>query len=324
MYTHIVVGGTFDTLHRGHIHVLTRAFSLAKKVTIGLTSEAYIRRFKKDSGVSPFSIRYRALTTWLRTNGYADRVTIVSLDNKWGPVLLPDGFDSLIVTQQNKETGVEINTIRKERGLAPLTLVEIDLITAEDNKPISSTRIRNKEIDRKGALHLPDNLRSELQKPFGQIIANHECKEHILSHKDGITISVGDVTTETVFYCGVQPSLIIIDLHVERKPYQPLAAYKLPKKYSIIKVQSGPGYISKDAMKSIALWKSGIRNRKRVALVIDGEEDLLVLPVIQAAPIGSVVYYGSPPISGTEGLVEVIVTKEIKQKVKEIMLSFTT
>ncbi len=323
MYTHIVVGGTFDTLHSGHAHFLTRAFQSATTVTIGLTSEAYIRRFKKDLGVSPFSLRYRALIAWLRKNGYSDRVRVVSLDNKWGPVLLPDGFDAIAVTSQNKNTALEINTIRSERGLPPLAIVEIDIIEAQDRKPISSTRIRNRQIDTRGALLLPDSLRPELQKPLGHIIANAECKAHIVSHRDDILIAVGDVTTETILYCGVQPSLIVVDLHVERKPYQSLSAYKFPKKYQIVHLSSGPGFISRDAIRAIGVWKSGIPLRRRLAMIVKGEEDLLVLPAIAAAPIGSVVYYGSPPISGTEGLVEVTVTREIKQKVKELMSQFT-
>ncbi len=322
MHHHIVAGGTFDGLHEGHVFFLKQAIASAQKITIGLTSEAYIRRFKKDAGVSPFSIRYRALTTWLRKQGVADRVHIVPLDNKWGPVLLPDGFDSIAVTAHNSQTAQEINAVRKERGLAPLILVPIDLVEADDKRPISSTRVRNGEIDKKGALRLPDSLRPELQKPLGEIISQSESKAHILSHKDNIIITVGDVTTETVFYCGIQPSLIIIDLQVERKPYQTLEQYKLPKKYDVVHVKSGPGFIAKTALNAIDRWKKGIRARARTAIIVEGEEDLMVLPVIAAAPAGSVVYYGSPPISGVEGLVEVKVTSSLKKLVKHLLTQF--
>jgi len=53
-------------------------------------------------------------------------------------------------------------------------------------------------------------------------------------------------------------------------------------------------------------------------LIIDGEEDLLVLPVVQYAPIGSVVYYGQPG----EGLVKVVVTKEKKRQVVALVAQF--
>lgn len=45
-----------------------------------------------------------------------------------------------------------INELRFENGLLPLVIVEIQLVLADDNKPISSTRIRRGEIDDHGNL----------------------------------------------------------------------------------------------------------------------------------------------------------------------------
>lgn len=324
MFNHIVVGGTFDGLHVGHEYFLKQACNHAYLVTIGLTSEAYIRRFKKDSRVAPYSTRYRALTSWLRVHGFASKVQIIPLDNKWGPVLLPDGFDAIAVTKHNKSVAEEINIVRFERGLPRLTIVEVDLVPSEDQNIISSTRVRKGEIDKKGNLRLPDSLRPELQKLLGNIIPADQIKRILLLHKDDIIITVGDVTTETIFYCGIQPSLAIIDLHVERKPYRSLKEHNIPKKYQIIHVTSGPGYISKKALSAIASWKKDLPKHKRVAIVVDGEEDLLVLPAIDYAPIGSFVYYGSPPVSGNEGLVEVKVTLKMKRTVRLLMKQFVS
>jgi uncharacterized protein (UPF0218 family) len=61
---------------------------------------------------------------------------------------------------------------------------------------------------------------------------------------------------------------------------------------------------------------------------VSGEEDLLVLPVIESAPIGSVVYYGQPPVAAwacgpaIEGLVEVTITPEVKRHVTELLSRF--
>ena len=38
-YGHLVVGGTFDLMHKGHEAFLQKAFASADKVTIGLTSD---------------------------------------------------------------------------------------------------------------------------------------------------------------------------------------------------------------------------------------------------------------------------------------------
>ncbi len=235
---------------------------------------------------------------------------------------MPDGFDSIAVTKDNKHTALEINQIRQERGLDPLYIVEIDLVIAADRGIISSTRIRKGDIDAKGQLRMPDSMRKELQKPLGRVLESFEIKDSVVKQKDNIIVSVGDVTTETIFLCGVQPSLAIIDLHVERKPYQTLESFKFPKKYTSLRVQSGPGYISKEAEKSIGVWAKGLKLHKRVVLVVEGEEDLLTLPVILAAPIGSFVYYGSPPSTGKEGLVEIEVTRERKRFVRALIGQF--
>lgn len=316
MYQHIAVGGTFDGLHAGHQYFLKSAFQKSVRVTIGLTSEKYIRKYKKNKGVSPYSIRYRALTAWLRKEGLAAQAIVVPLHDAFGPVVLGHDFDAIAVTQDNRSVAQEINRIRAERGFLLLSVIEIDLIAAQDTRPISSTRIRKGEISKDGRLFLPDNLRPELQKPIGTVFVGTEIDLSIRKHRDRVIISVGDIATQTVFAHGIQPSLAIIDLQVERKPYQSFEAYKFPKKYHVVRVRSGPGYIAKKAIKAIKEWSTSVKSR--TVLVIDGEEDLLTLPVIIRAPIGSVVYYGQP---GT-GLVEVVVSKEKKIEARRILSAF--
>jgi len=321
MYNHVVLGGTFDGLHKGHRHILARAFSEGEFVTIGLTSESYIKRFKNGQGISPFSHRYQALTRYLRESGVATRATIVPLDNPWGPAILGD-FDAILVTRDNFSRAIEINDIRKERGLPRLFFVEVSLVPAEDAIAISSTRIRQGEIDGDGRLIMPDSLRGLLHNPLGKLLTGCDIEEHIRSNHDNVTIAVGDITTETLFSFGVKPTLAIVDLQVERKPYQTLAAYKFPKQYEVVRVASGPGFIAKEAIEAIRHWTKGIRKRQRMVLVVDGEEDLLTLPIIAHAPIGSVVYYGNPPSTDRPGLVAVEVTKKKKKEVQQLLEKF--
>ena len=54
-------------------------------------------------------------------------------------------------------------------------------------------------------------------------------------------------------------------------------------------------------------------------IIVKGEEDLLVLPVVLFAPEKSVVIYGQP----NEGLVIVKVNEEIRNKAKSIMNAMT-
>ena len=169
---------------------------------------------------------------------------------------------------------------------------------------------------------MPDSLRPELQKPLGHIIKSDDIKHVMQRNRDNVVITIGDVTTLTALTHGIKPALAIIDLVVERKPFQSLEAYKFPAQYAVVYCKSGPGYIAREALEAIAGWAGTIRERKRMALVVDGEEDLLTLPAIAHAPVGSVVYYGSPPSSGIEGLVEVVVTAEIKKDVEDLLAQF--
>jgi hypothetical protein len=49
--------------------------------------------------------------------------------------------------------------------------------------------------------------------------------------------------------------------------------------------------------------------KRRVAIVVEGEEDLLVLPLLAEMPLGSVIAYGQPH----EGLVAVTVSEERRE-----------
>lgn len=313
----VCVAGTFDRLHRGHERLLETAFLHGQKVILALTSDIFVEKYKKSTSsttIRSWIDRKRALEAWLKEKNYRDRVTIISIDDPFGPALTAD-FDALIVTSQNKNQGEAINRLRKKNHKPLFTLIEVDLVGAEDLKPISSSRVRQEEIDRLGRLMMPDSLRLELALPLGTVLKTPEMiMQSIHRNSDAIIIAVGDQTTKTLLEYGAYISCIIIDNKVNRKPFDALKPILHTLRAITTQAVSGPGYISQESIEAIARWRREYAQNKAIQLThiveIDGEEDLLVLPVIDHAPFYSIVYYGQPGV----GMVEVVVTKEKKNQ----------
>ena len=317
MYHRVFVAGTFDRIHSGHTAILTAACEAGEKVTIGLTSDAFVKNFKKDREIPPFLSRKAALEEWLTDHDVSSKVIIVPIDDPYEPAASLSDLEVLVVTPDNKTRGEEINRIRKSKGLTPLGLLVVPLVSAEDAKPVSSTRVRGGEIDITGRLILPETIRPELTRPLGHVLLGDAIGSSIEAHRNGIIITVGDITTKTLLTAGVTPALSIVDFQVKRKPYPELDERLAALNIFRVSVQSGPGFIAKDAIAAIKKWVS--HPEEKLVLAITGEEDLLALPAVAYGPIGAVVYYGQPD----KGLVEVVITADKQQQTIALLAKFT-
>ena len=150
IYLLVAMGGTFDVLHRGHRLLLKKAFEVGRTVTIGITSDVFARQLHKPHKVDLFDSRKKDLEKLLEKWGVLSRAKIVKLDDRFGPTIASPRIQALVVSKRTVRTGYEINRRRRLKGLKPLAIVTIDLIQAQDKKPISSTRIRRGRIDREG------------------------------------------------------------------------------------------------------------------------------------------------------------------------------
>lgn len=122
-------------------------------------------------------------------------------------------------------------------------------------------------------------------------------------------ITVGDRVTEFAKQLGRSADVQVVD-QVERREVRdaPDAPYS-----RLIKAKNPAGSITSEAI--IAVRRAVKSRKKPVRVLIDGEEDLLAIPAVEAAPLGSTLYYGQPGM----GVVVVTVDERAKGSVKRIM-----
>jgi len=151
-------------------------------------------------------------------------------------------------------------------------------------------------------LRVPPKLRGVFKKPFGELYAGKgliPAKKIKSVLKDEKLVIVGDVTLMNMLAVGVRPDLAIVDLKSMREEDKSTELGG-----TIVKAVNPPGMISKDLWDKIheAMEKSG------TTILVDGEEDLAVLPCIIEADWDTVILYGQPD----EGIVYVPVNEETK------------
>jgi cytidyltransferase-like protein len=148
----VSVGGTFDKLHKGHKALLMKAFEVGEHVFIGLCTDEFIRNMGKPHVTASYERRFEELRAFLSKQKVLERAEIISLNDVYGNTLAKDSIEALVVSKETESIAFKINNKRGEADLPPLQIVLIDMVDAENNSPISTTRIRRGEIDREGHL----------------------------------------------------------------------------------------------------------------------------------------------------------------------------
>jgi pantetheine-phosphate adenylyltransferase len=147
----VATGGTFDIIHRGHIALLSKAFEVSSKVIIGLTSDELAKKMGKNCK-NNYSKRYESLENIIRKNFSNSSYEISKLENDFGPAVLEGTVEALIASEETGNKGEKLNNLRFEKNLPPVEIIAVPLVLAKDGSKISSSRIRNCEIDTEGNL----------------------------------------------------------------------------------------------------------------------------------------------------------------------------
>ncbi|MFL6482656.1 MAG: GTP-dependent dephospho-CoA kinase family protein [Nitrososphaera sp.] len=150
-----------------------------------------------------------------------------------------------------------------------------------------------------------------LREPFGTLVLEKDVsKKKILSMLEGSkkTITVGDATTERIVSFGITPDLSVVDGVERRSVRERSIAYHAKEMFCT----NPPGTISDDALRVLQV---ALEMSPPIRVKVNGEEDMLALPLFVMAPKGSAVLYGQP----LEGIVVVKVTEEKRVQAKALM-----
>ena len=148
----VAMGGTFDVIHAGHIALLDKSFSISSKVIIGLSSDQLAVKRGKNL-TNDYSKRLSSLKDVIEKNFSNLLYEISKLENDFGPAVIEGSVKALVVSEETSSKGVKLNELRAARNLPPVKIVVVPMVLAKDGKAISSTRIKNSEIDSSGNLN---------------------------------------------------------------------------------------------------------------------------------------------------------------------------
>lgn len=150
-FTLIAMGGTFDIIHRGHLTLLSNAFRISEKVIIGLTSDEFAAKNGKKL-INNYEKRLKNLIIVISKEFPNQSYQISALNNDFGPAVLEKEVEALVVSTETSKQGKILNELRSKKNLSPVQIIIVPMFLAKDGTRISTTRIKNSEIDSDGNL----------------------------------------------------------------------------------------------------------------------------------------------------------------------------
>lgn len=173
-----------------------------------------------------------------------------------------------------------------------------------------------------GDLILPEEKRAVFKVHLGTYIEENvpgdperRVKEKIALLTPPIVITVGDICTEKLIEAGFTPNIAITDRKTRRGYRNPITICGALE----LQAANPPGMITQEAWMVIrkAINKQ-IESTTPIHIHIQGEEDLLAIPVVLEAPSKALVIYGQPEVEGQikRGLVCIEVSEEVKRRAR--------
>jgi pantetheine-phosphate adenylyltransferase len=308
------LGGTFDHFHIGHQSFIDYAFKYGYRLIIGITDDKFTRTKDFPQSMQPYKVRAKAVHNYCKKNNILHE--IVPLSDPYGPTIDRENrkIDSLCVTEETMPGAEKIGEIRKVSGMRELTVMIAPLVNNELGQPLHAIQIRSGKTNRWGKsysklfskdIEINKAQRSFLSKPLGPITkaATHK--------KNTIVAVVGDYALNQFIEKKWIYTIGVFDKLTQREPY---GTKHLDELTPDVEIDNPAGLISLDSLKKVDLIDfSDNENKKHI--LVNGEEDLVTIPLILLMPLNSLIYYGQP----NEGMVLLKVTEDLKEKISKLL-----
>lgn len=177
---------------------------------------------------------------------------------------------------------------------------------------MAATRSGSSEDPDFGDLRLRPEQRGLLSRPMGPVRSAEAARAALAPEGARQHLSTcGDVVTATVLNWGWFPFVAVVDGKTLRDQPFPLKEFDRVARGVRLSARNPAGEVTADLQRKVHTLCHGPGG----LLVVEGEEDLAVLPLVRELPLGTTVLYGQPGA----GVCFLAVDAAAKERVKQIL-----